>query len=936
MSKKFFAFLILSLFVLIFYQNNSQTLPKDMNEKLPVDSKVKIGKLANGLTYYIRMNNKPENNAHFRIVLRAGSIYEDDDQCGLAHFTEHMCFNGTKHYPKNALLDFLQKSGVRFGADINASTGPEQTMYELPIPLKDEKFTSDALQILEDWAHNVTFDPDMIDSERGVIISEFIQRNNAQFRLSEKHRPIIYKNSKFAFRNNIGDTTFLRTFSYDKITRFYKDWYRPDLMAVIAIGDFDVEKIESLIKEYFSKLEMPANPRKRDVVPIPYHKETLVSVGKDKEMPTETAMFYFMQDKFDVSTFAGYRETMLRELFNSMLRDRLSEAAKQTPPPFINAMSNEGDFLGDRRIFMLNTSAKPGTIKKAIDAALTEAYRVVEHGFTQGELDRAGQSFISRMESAYNERTTIAHRNYVQEYTGNFTHNEPIPGIEYEFQLSKDLISTIKLDEFKKLAARLIHKDNLVITVNLPDRESSSNITDKDILSLLDEVSARKIEEYKDILANKPLFDKKVTPGKITKEEKDEQLDITTLTLSNGAKVILKSTDFQKDQIMLHAFSPGGSSLASDNDFPSAENAVNLISEMGVSEYNTTTIKKLLAGKNVRVSPICPEQYEGFVGSSTKKDVETLMQLVHLYFKYPRKDVKDFNNYIQRMKPLIENKGNQAESVFRDSLQVTLYDHHKREMPFTLETLEKIDLNKLYTFYQDRFADASDFTFIIIGDFNIDSTKLFIEKYIASLPSTNRIEKWKDVGTHYPNKHVVNRFSKGKENRSRVGFAITGDFEWTRENRYLLRSLSDFLQIKINEEIREKRSDVYSPRVNVTYDRYPNSSYCINIDYVCDKAVIEDIIKATKELLEKVKKDIDAVGAEKVAKAQLNQYDINIKKNEAWMSNIESSLINGDDPHYFLKYKELVNNLKAEDLKNAASKYINMDHLVEVIMEPEK
>eukprot|EP01107_Rhizomastix_libera_P015990 TRINITY_DN6408_c0_g1_i1.p1 TRINITY_DN6408_c0_g1~~TRINITY_DN6408_c0_g1_i1.p1 ORF type:complete len:939 (-),score=-19.19 TRINITY_DN6408_c0_g1_i1:29-2845(-) len=922
------------------FSANAGDLPKidvtNLQAVLPVDKDVKIGTLPNGMVYYIRKNNKPENRMHLRIVVNAGALQEDDDQNGLAHFTEHMCFNGTKHFPKNQLLDVLQKSGVRFGGDVNASTGYEQTMYELPIASNDPELVKTCFQVLQDWAHYVSFDNDEIDNERGVIVSEWRQRMSPQGRMRDVHFKKLFAGSQIEKRNVIGDTNILRHFKYDAIKRFYSDWYRTDLQAIIAVGDFDVNQIESMIKEYFGAIPKTEKPRTKEDIKVPYHKNTVISIGRDKELTQEQASVYFKLPDFEHTTLAGQREQMKRSLFNSMFRTRTAELARKPEPPFIAGSGSEGDFLADVRVFSLNATTKPGAIMKGIEAMVTEAVRVKQHGFTASELDRAKQNLLASIDKAYSEIHTRENDEFVEEYTENFLKKAPIPGLEYEVSMYKELVPKITLEEVNSLAGMYLKKDNTVITISAPEQDNASFLDEKEVLVSFNKFLETKTEPYVDLAAGKTLFNKKVTPGKVVSETKNEKVGFTEFKLSNGAKVILLPTKHKDDEIIFEAFSKGGISKIDNADMWNAGLATSIIGAAGLDEFDATSLNKVLTGKMARVSPYIGDLSEGLKGSSSKKDLETMFQLTNLYFTSPRKDGESFKSFMAKVMPQIQNKANNPEGVFADSVQAVLYNRHPREAAMTPEVLQSINPEKAFNIYKERFADAGDFTFLMVGDFDIKDVKPMFEKYIASLPATGSNEKWVDRKVEMNKKGEELRIVKGTQDRAHVRLMIPGDFAWTAKERLTIRSLIEAYDIKFTEIVREEKSGVYSPRITVSTNKYPHGTYNIIVDFVTDPARIDEMVQATKDLMEGYKKDLDEDRLQKVKKAAQKQRETSIKTNQFWAANIQAYTANGDDYNDIYKYDEYLEKLSAADIKAAANKYFNTDKMIKVILQPEK
>lgn len=903
-------------------------------EKIPLSKDVRTGTLPNGFKYFIKKNAKPDDHAHFRIVLNAGAINEDDDQNGLAHFTEHMCFNGTKNYPKNVLLDVLQKFGIRFGADVNASTGLDITMYELPIPIKDEKLVKESFQILEDWAHQVTMLDDDINGERNIIMSEWRQRNNANGRLRDKHAPVQYFNSKYATRNIIGDTFLLQNFKPEVIRRFYKEWYRPNLMALVAVGDFDVDEIEKMTKEYFGRATNPENARARQEYDVPFHTDLKVSIASDKEMPFEMATIITKLPKRDENSFAGYAESTKRQLIDMMFNERLQEIANKPGAQFISAGAGEGDFQGNKRAYYSSIRSKNGNISKAIEAYLIEAARMKQHGFNEAEFDRAKADMMAYLDNVIAQKGTTKHEAYVDELTEYFMGSTSMGGVDFDYEFSKQVVEEVQLSELNAMTAPYLTPENTVITINLPEKDDASKLKEKALLSMFKRTMNEAVEAKVEEKITKPLFSKDVTPGKIVKSDKNDKLGIETLVLSNGAKVVLKKTDFKENQIMFGAYSWGGTSLYSDKDFFSADLATAMITEGGVGEFNKTDLGKVLTGKTAGVSPILDDYYEGFQGGCVKKDMETMFQLVNLYATSTREDKEAYNTFVEKVKPSLLAKGNSQDDVFRDSVSWIMGDHHFRRQPFTVKHLDYADFNRGIQIYKERFSNAGDFNFFLVGDFDIDLAKQYFEKYIASLPQ-GKEESYKDLKIGYPKKKVETTFNKGTEDRAHLRLAITGDFKWSQENRHRLDAMVEALEIRMIEVIREKMGGTYSPSLWAEMDKIPNGSYAINMDLVVEPKRVDELVAGIKQVMQDMKEKEDEEATFKVKKAQEQQRVLDLKNNNYWFSVLQSYHKNGEDYSTIENWDTLISSLTAKDVQNAAKQYLNFDKMSKILVMPE-
>ncbi len=905
----------------------------DLNSLLPKDPNVKTGVLDNGMTFFIRKNNKPEKRAHFRIVIKAGALDEDDDQNGLAHFCEHMAFNGTKNFPKNNLIEYLQKSGIRFGADLNASTGYEQTMYELPIPSDDPEFMKKAFQILQDWASNVSYNAEDIDSERGVIMSEWRQRNDYRFRLRDNMFKTIYKGSKITKRNIIGDTAILQNFKHDVIRRFYKDWYRPDNMAIIAVGDFNSSDIETLIKSTFGTLTNPRNPRKRDQINVPFHKGIIAGVSTDKELPVEIANAYMKLPEFTQNTFGGFRESAKRNLFDIMLNERIQELSKKENPPFLSAGGGENDMLGNIRAYNISVATAPGGIKKGLDAVLLEIARIRSHGFLQSELDRAIRQIRGSYDKYLADKNTVENARYVSEYTNVFIAGDSYPGIDTEFRLMNTILDGMKLSEVNELSKLYFTFENTALTAAFPEN-SPGKLSESELIETFTSLVNRDAEPYVDASSNRPLIEKLPKPGKITSKVRNEKLDLYTYKLQNGATVVLKPTNFKDNEIIFSATSKGGYSTIGDEDYLKCQFAAEIVGNSGIGTFSQTELEKALVGKSLQVYPSIDDYEESIKAITTKNDLETMLQIVYLYFTDPCLDKTAANSYLSKAQSYLSGKGNNPESVFEDSATVNLFLKNLRKKPYTNDELAKVVPEKAFEFFKQRFSSADDFRFVFVGDFDLNSMEKFVEQYIGALPQSSVSEVATDRNIRYSH-GSTKIYKKGKEDRSHVRIVIPTDFVWSTSSRHQIRSTVEALDIKVNEVIREKMSGVYSPSVYQQFSNFPKSSVELVVEFVCKPDMTNDIINATFKIMEDMKNQDDLVTLEKVRKAQEKSREVTLKNNNYWIASLSSYLESGESIDNILLVEQEIKNLNLQTIKSVARKHFVKEKAVVTINEPE-
>ncbi|MFC1725619.1 M16 family metallopeptidase [candidate division KSB1 bacterium] len=907
-----------------------------LDQTVPIDPKITVGKLDNGLKYYIRENHKPENRAELRLVVNAGSVLEDEDQLGLAHFVEHMAFNGTEHFKKHELVDFMESIGMQFGPEINAYTIFDETVYMLTIPLDSEEIIEKTFQIFEDWAHAISFEDEEIDKERGVIIEEWRLGQGAGARIRDKQFPVLLKGSRYSERLPIGKKEILENFEYETIKRFYKDWYRPDLMAFIAVGDFDKSQIESLIKKYFDNIPSPVNPRERKFFEIPDHEGTLFSIATDKEATGAGVTVYYKQPLRDQSTVGAYRQGIVETLFNNMLNYRFYELTQVSTPPFIGASSSQNIMLRTKEAYTLSASVEDKGILPGLETILAEAERVKKHGFTASELERQKSDILRYMETAYNERDKSNSNSFAGEYSRNFLQDEPIPGIAYEFELFKRFIPEISLEEVNRLAEEWIIERNRVVLVVAPEKEDLTIPSEKELREIFEIVKNKDIIPYEDKTTDEPLVKNVPEPVEIIEEKTIDEVGITEWTLANGIKIVLKPTDFKEDQVLFRAFSPGGTSLAENEDFISASTASFIISSGGLGSFNAIELQKKLAGKIVNVSPLFSELEEGIAGSASPKDIETMFQLIYLTFTQPRADTIVFNSLYTRLNAILKNRSANPAAAFQDTLQSALTQYHFRSRPMTPEILNEMHLEKSFRFYKERFEDAGDFIFVFVGNIDPDVIRPLVKRYLGGLPSINREETWKDIGIDYPKGIIDKKVYKGIDQKSQTALIFTGVIEYNRENVFALNSLTELLQIKLREKLREDLGGTYGVNINSSASRIPDQEYLMAISFGSDPERVEELTESIFSEIQDVKSSgVSADYITKVKEAQKRNWETNLKKNEFWLSQLAARYKWKQDPENILTYENMFDTINPDLIMNAAKKYINTDNYIKVSLFPE-
>jgi zinc protease len=909
-----------------------------LSQQMPVDPQITMGKLANGLRYYIRANKKPEKRAELRLAIKAGSILEDDDQQGMAHFVEHMAFNGTKNFPKLEIISFIESLGMRFGADLNAYTSFDETVYMLQVPTDKPETMDRALLVLEDWARNVTFDSAEIEKERGIVMEEWRSRRGAGARMQEKIFPVMLKGSRYADRLPIGKPEIIQNGKAERLKKFYADWYRPDLMAVVAVGDFDKAAVEKLITAHFASIPVATSPRTRTEYDVPDKPGTSFVITTDKETTSTTVELSAILPAQEEGSVAVYRQKTVNRLFSGMLSARFSEMTQKPDAPFLAAFVGRGSFLGRTKDqASLTALVKDDGIERGLEAMLIEAERVTRFGFTASELDRQKQNVLRSYERMVAEKENRVSASRADEYVRNFLENETLPSADDEYALHKQFLPGITLEEINKLAKEWFPEQNRLVVVTAPQKAGLVIPDEAKLASVIKAAPSKELKPYVDTLASAALLESLPAPGTIAKTTTKEAIGITEWELSNGVKVVLKPTTFKADEILFRASSPGGTSLASDKDYIPASTATQVITAGGVGKFNAIDLRKLMTGKVAAASPFIGELEEGLSGSSSRKDLETMFQLIYLRFTQPRADATAFAAQAAQLKPLLANQTAAPGYAFSEALTLARYQNHLRRRPFTAAMIDEWNLEKSLSFYKDRFADASDFTFVFVGSFDLATMKPLAERYLGALPAINRKETWKDVGVRTATGVIEKKVEKGIEPKSQAAIIFSGPFEYNQTQRIAIRAMSDILETKLQETIREELGGTYSIGANPGYQRIPNPEYTITIQFGCAPERTDDLVKRVFQEIEKFKASGPTekqLTDEK--EALLREFETNYKQNNYLLAQLVQKYQLGEDPAGLLNIPEHYKKLDAAAVQQAAKKYLNTNSYIKVTLFPEK
>ena len=900
---------------------------------LPLWSQVKKGTLANGLTYYILPAHKPEKRAFLWLAVNAGSNLEDQDQRGLAHFDEHMAFNGTKHFPQAALIDYLQSIGMRFGADLNAYTSWDETVYQLEVPTDKPEFLGKGLDILRDWAGNVTYDPKEVEKERGVVREEWRLGRGANQRMFDKESKVLFKGSRYAEHLPIGEIDIIDHAPRDTLYRFYKDWYRPDLMAVIVVGEIEPAAIQKEIEARFGDLKNPAPERPRTKAEVPKADGTRVSIVTDHEATSTQVSVYNLVPTRSRASRKDDRRMVVEQIYQALLAERFAALRRKPDAPFIAASAGAEPIVREIGAFARNAQVKTGKTEEALRALLIEVARVERHGFTATELERARTNLARAYEEMEASEATHNSRSYAQEITRNFFEHELMVGSVAERKLAQEFLPTITLAELNQLATSYGGADNRVITVSAPD--GTPLPTQARVLEIVDEVAKSDVPAWEDKPVATQLLAAAPAPGKIVKEKVIASLGVTEWTLSNGARVIVKPSDFEADAVSFEASSPGGAATAKDADYGSIRWADQLVALGGVGAFDSEQLAKVLAGKQVSVQTAIGEATEGLAGTASAKDLETMFQLVYLRMTAPRKDQAQVDIWKQTVAEQLTNLKNDPSFAFqRDAVDV-LYKHNVRKTLPTVEDIGKVDLDKAFAFYQDRFGDASDFTFVIVGSVDLARVRPLVETYLASLPAKGRKEKEKDVGIRKVGGVVKKTWTAGQAPRASVRLDFHADETWTRDKDRDVYILGQVLSNRLREDLREDKSGVYGVGANGFIARSPHQERTFSVQFGCDPKRVDELVTAVLDDVAKVAKDgVKDDELEKVRQTFTRQRETELRTNRFWTGWLDTAARYGDDPTIVLDLTGMLGRVTSKNVQASAKHYLDTKAYFEAVLLP--
>lgn len=911
---------------------------------IPVDENVRIGKLDNGLTYYIRYNNWPENRANFYIAQKVGSIQEEETQRGLAHFLEHMCFNGTKHFPGNEVMRYCESIGVQFGRDLNAYTSIDETVYNISnVPTTRQSALDSCLLILSDWSGALLLEDKEIDEERGVIHEEWRMRSSASSRLLERNLPKLYPGSKYGLRYPIGTMEVIDNFKYNELRDYYAKWYHPLNQGVIIVGDVDVDYMEAKIKEYFGGFKAPENPAPIVAESVPDNAEPIIIVDKDKEQNSSDVEIFFKHETFpnEMKDNMGYLVyNYVRNAMANMLNNRLSESALDPACPYVNAYAYDGSYIFSKTVDAFAVNASPKDMSRTADAlkaALIEVKRAAQYGFTATEFERFKSDYLSSLEKQYSNKDKRTNDALYAPLKENFLDNEPMPSLDWRYEVMKQLVPMIPVEAVNEFIGRIdLANDSNVVIINF-NNEAEGNVypTEAGLLAALNEARGTEVTAFVDNVKNEPLITKLPKKGKIKKETKDEVLGYTTLELSNGVKVILKKTDYKKDQVLMSGFGFGGQTLYGESDYVNLQVFDDVIGASGLGSFSSVELRKALAGKIANADLTIGQTETRLSGSSTPGDVETMLQMAWLYFTNINKDQSSFDNLMGQYQVQLKDRELNPDVVLSDSLTATLYGHNKRTEPLTVASLAKVSYDRILQIAKERTASAKGWTFYIVGNYDEETIRPLICQYLAALPAKGKEVKSKRE-INMAKGEVNNTFALKQETPKSNAYMMwhSTSMPMTLKNDICVDVAGQILSMIYLDKIREKESAAYSVGAYGSASIGADDYRMFNIFAYCPMKPEKREI-AIAILNEEVKKLETECDAEKLAKCKefmLKQIGDKVKTNGYWLGAISNYQRFGYDE--YTDYVKTVEALTPADICNFMKEFNAAGNHISVVMMP--
>jgi zinc protease len=908
-----------------------------LEQPLPVDPAVRTGELPNGMRYYIRRNLRPANRVALRLAVNVGAVHEDDDQRGLAHFLEHMAFNGTENFKPGELITFLESIGARFGPHVNAYTSFDETVYMLDVPTDRPGYVDRGLLALRDFAGGMLLLPEEIEKERGVVIEEWRGRLGAGSRLTDKQLPVLLAKSRYAERLPIGTPEVLKSFPRQRLLDFYRKWYRPDLMAVVVVGDVDPAEMQRMIETRFGAIPRPATPPATVDRSVPSHDQTIYAIATDPEAQGWTVALAHKRPFEAERTVGDYRRALIQQLATQMLNLRLREIARRPNAPFLGADAGGTGLVRPLEMYQLGAAVQGGAIDQGLEALIIEARRMQQHGFTTAELDRARAGLLASYERALKERDTSENAGYAGEYVRAFLENEPIPGIEFEHRIAATLLPQVTAAEVSAEARQLVHDDNRVVLVVAPEKKDTPVPTEAALRATIARAEKVPVEAYADALAGRALVEKPPPPGRVASRRTLPELGVTVLTLSNGVEVWLKPTDFKNDQVVISAYAKGGASLAQPADYPEASLATALVSVGGVGGLNPVDLSKLLAGKIASASPTVSTYTHGITGQASPRDLETALQLNYLAFTAPNLTREAFELMRRRIAGALENQAQNPGYVFNERVDQVNTSNHYSARALMPADVAQLDMEAMTRFYRDRFSNAADFTYFIVGAFSVPEITPLLEQWLATLPSTGkRTATFRDMGVRFPAEPVKDDVRKGREPRGQTVMSFFADTKLEEYEMHRVRAAASLLGIRLRDILREELGGTYG--VSVSYDNsLPQPGYgAVVVQFGSDPEKIQELTAEVVKEVERLKKEgPSADDVRRVQELERRDLETAMKQNSFWVGSLQTVHMLGWDPLSITRRQERIETLTPELLHGIFRRYFPLDRYTVVTLRPE-
>ncbi|MGE3510096.1 MAG: M16 family metallopeptidase [Vicinamibacterales bacterium] len=906
------------------------------DEVIPFDRNVRQGTLANGVTFMIRRNDQPAKRAALRLAVKAGSLDEADDQQGLAHFLEHMAFNGSAHFKPGELVSYFETAGARLGPHVNAYTSFEETVYMLELPTDSSELLNRGVIALADFAGGLTLDPEQVDKERGVVIEEWRGRLGAGSRIRDKQIPVLYSRSRYAERLPIGKPEILRSAPAERLRAFYDTFYRPDRLAVIIVGDIDAEQVERWVREAFGPLKARAAEQPRPDASVPINPELLVSVVTDPEVTQSSVQLLTKRPGEPDRLVRDYRRSVVDRLADRMFNDRLGEITRRPDAPFLGAGAGGGALTPAVETFTLSARVTEGGIPTGLAAVATEARRVQQFGFTASELARAKRSLLSFYERAYNERTKTESGSYAGEYVAYFLEDEPSPGIAYEYDLVKQAMPGITLDEVTARFRTRLGSPSRVVLATAPDKPDVKPPTEEEIRQALRTAEAATVTAWTDETSATELLAKKPTAGTVTSRRQLAELGVTVVRLSNGVDVWLKPTDFKNDQVIFSLYASGGTSLASPDDFFDASLATSHIGLSGAGGIKATDLEKLLAGKRASASPYISLSSHGFNGSASPAELETALQLLYIQFTAPGDDPQAFDLLQRQLTSMVANRGRNPSEVFGERIDQLNTSNHYTSRPLTPEAVAALNRSTMVDFYRARFSNAADFTMFIVGAFDVDTVLPLVAQYVGSLPSTGvRVSKYEPLGITFPKGVERATVEKGQEPRSQTVMSFFADPSPDPLEQERIGAAATVLETALRDMLREELGQTYTVNVGVSQQLPQRGDGHVQISF---GAAPENIQAMTERVLAEVKRlQQEGPTADLTTRAKESArrgYETALKQNSYWLRRLQSIHMLGGDPGDILTRTSRIDSLTPAVLRDTFQRFLPLDRYTVVTLLP--